>query len=50
MLRPAILFRDHMVLQRDKEVPVWGTAAPESVVTVSVQGQTVQTRSGKNGD
>ena len=50
MLRPAILFKDHMVLQRDKEVPVWGTAAPESVVTVSVQGQTVQTRSGKNGD
>lgn len=50
MLRPAILFKDHMVLQRDKGVPVWGEAAPEAVVTVSVQGQTAQTHSDKNGD
>lgn len=49
MLKPAILFKDHVVLQRDKEVPIWGTAAPGTVVTVSVQGQTAQTRSDKNG-
>ena len=27
-------FTDHMVLQRDRKVPVWGTADPGEKVTV----------------
>lgn len=36
---PAI-FSDHMVLQRDAAVPVWGWAEPGEAVTVSLAGQT----------
>eukprot|EP01035_Chromulina_nebulosa_P004511 gene4511-6178_t len=35
---PAI-FSDHMVLQRDARVPVWGTADAGTVVTVEFAGQ-----------
>ena len=35
---PAI-FADHMVLQRDARVPVWGTADAGAVVTVEFAGQ-----------
>ena len=34
---PAI-FSDHMVLQRDQAIPVWGTATPGEVVTVRLEG------------
>jgi sialate O-acetylesterase len=30
------LFTDHMVLQRDMKVPVWGTADPGEMVTVTI--------------
>ncbi len=33
------IFTDHMVLQRDKAVPVWGKAAPGEEVTVEFAGQ-----------
>lgn len=36
---PAI-FSDHMVLQRDAVVPVWGWADPGEAVTVTIAGQT----------
>lgn len=36
---PAI-FSEHMVLQRDATVPVWGWADPGETVTVSLAGQT----------
>ncbi len=36
---PADVFRDHMVLQRGKPVPVWGTADPGETVTVNFAGQ-----------
>jgi len=36
---PAI-FSDHLVLQRDAAVPVWGWADPGEAVTVTVAGQT----------
>ncbi len=45
---PAI-FGDHMVLQRDTGVPVWGTAAPGEEVTVSIAGQTVTAKAGADG-
>ena len=41
----ARLFSDHVVLQRNKPIPVWGWANPAEGVTVSLGGQnkTVQT-------
>lgn len=33
------LFRDHMVLQRDQPIPVWGTDAPGATVTVAFANQ-----------
>ena len=33
------LFSDHMVLQRGKQIPVWGWAKPGSTVTVSFGSQ-----------
>jgi sialate O-acetylesterase len=36
---PAVL-SDHMVLQRDTAVPIWGRAAPGEKVTVAIAGQT----------
>lgn len=38
------LFTDNMVLQRDQEVPVWGRATPDGVVTVSMNGTTRTTK------
>jgi sialate O-acetylesterase len=35
----ATLFSDHMVLQREQPVPVWGWAPPETKVTVEFAGQ-----------
>lgn len=37
------LFADNAVLQRDAEVPVWGTARDGETVTVEIQGQKVAT-------
>ena len=39
MLKPALMFGDKAVLQRDKPAAVWGEADPGSTVTVRVQGQ-----------
>jgi sialate O-acetylesterase len=36
----AGVFGDHMVLQRDVAVPVWGWADPDETVTVTLGGQT----------
>jgi len=38
-MKLAALFSDHMVLQRDQPAPVWGWAAPGTVVTVAFAGQ-----------
>lgn len=35
VLKLPSLFSDHMVLQRDQPVPVWGEAAPDEEVTVT---------------
>jgi sialate O-acetylesterase len=35
-VKPARLFGDHMVLQRDVVVPVWGTADPGEKVSVAI--------------
>lgn len=45
---PAI-FSDHMVLQRNQEVPVWGTASAGETITVAINGQTQSTKSDDDG-
>lgn len=45
----ANVFGDHMVLQRDRPVPVWGTAKPGAKVTVLWQGEKIGTKAGKDG-
>lgn len=38
-LKLARLFSDHVVLQRQKPIPVWGWAKPKEKVTVTLAGQ-----------
>jgi sialate O-acetylesterase len=45
----APLFRDHAVLQRDKQIPVWGSAAPGEHVAVSFRGQNADATAGADG-
>lgn len=45
---PAI-FADHMVLQRDAAVPVWGTATLGEIVTVEFAGQKKTATADSNG-
>lgn len=45
---PAI-FGNHMVLQQQMPVPVWGWAAPGAQVTVKFAGQTKSTRANADG-
>ncbi len=37
------IFQDHMVLQRDMNVPIWGHAAPNTVVVIKLNGVPVAT-------
>jgi sialate O-acetylesterase len=48
-LRLARLFADHMVLQRDQPVRVWGWAEPGTAVAVGVGETTVGTAAGPDG-
>ena len=43
------IFGDHMVLQRDMAVPVWGRAMPGETVTVRFAGQERQARADSGG-
>jgi len=43
------LFSDHMVLQRGKEVPVWGWAEPSSTVKVTFGKDTASATAGADG-
>ncbi|GAA4470798.1 sialate O-acetylesterase [Novipirellula rosea] len=45
---PAI-FSDHMVLQQDAKVPVWGWADPGEEVRVEIGDQTKTAKAGENG-
>jgi sialate O-acetylesterase len=42
-------FTDHMVLQRDIPIKVWGTSTPSSEITVSFAGQTVKASADDKG-
>jgi len=48
-LKPAALFSDHMVLQRNKPVPVWGWADPGESITVEFAGQKKTTKADADG-
>lgn len=39
-LQPALLFGQHMVLQRGAPIPVWGRSARDDTVTVTLHGMT----------
>ena len=43
------LFGDHMVVQRDAPVHVWGTAEPGEAVQVAFRGQSVSTAAAEDG-
>lgn len=48
-VRTAAIFGDHMVLQRDASVPVWGWADPGEQVTVQIAGQAASAIAGADG-
>jgi sialate O-acetylesterase len=43
------LFSDHMVLQRDKEIAVWGWATPQEHISVSLDRLSRDTTAGRDG-
>ena len=47
--QPASALGDHMVLQRDKPAPIWGTAEVGEKVTVRFAGQAKTAAAGKDG-
>lgn len=48
-LHVSPMFGDHMVLQRELPVPVWGKADAGEAITVRFAGQEAQTRAGADG-
>lgn len=48
-LEPSLLFKDHMVLQRDAKIPVWGTDRPNSEVIVRLGLREAKTKTGADG-
>lgn len=50
MLQTAILFQDHMVLQREKEIAVWGSAKAGAAVTVTLQGKETEVKADAAGN
>lgn len=49
MLQTALLFQDHMVIQRGKRVAIWGTADAGASVTLSIQGRMFDTAANEDG-
>lgn len=45
----APLFQDHLVLQRDQPIPIWGAAAPGESVQVEFADQVVRTQADPEG-
>ena len=48
-VRTARIFSDHMVLQRELPVPIWGTTDAHKVVTIQFAGQTAKTKADCEG-
>jgi len=45
----GLAFRDHMILQRGIDLPIWGTAPADAAVTVAYDGQSKTTTAGNDG-
>jgi sialate O-acetylesterase len=45
----ANVFGNHMILQREMPIPVWGTALPGTKVKVELNGKQVATQTGSDG-
>lgn len=43
-------FRDNAILQRDRELPIWGWSKPGTTVTVEFAGQKETAKAGTNGN
>ena len=43
------IFSDHMVLQRETPVTIWGWAKPKAKIKVELADQTKETRAAKDG-
>ncbi|HEY4327726.1 MAG TPA: sialate O-acetylesterase [Mucilaginibacter sp.] len=48
-LTASKLFADHMVMQRNQEVPVWGWSKKGAKITVNINGQTVSVKADAQG-
>ena len=48
-VKPSTMFGDGMVLQCEMEVPVWGEATPDEMVTVEFAGQSKSTQADAAG-
>jgi sialate O-acetylesterase len=44
------LFTDNMVLQRDKALPIWGTASPNQKITITFAGQSQTVTADASGE
>lgn len=49
-IRLPKLINDHMVLQRDQEIKLWGWAAPREKLSISIGGLEYKTRADKAGN
>ena len=49
-VKPSTLFNDHMVLQRDVTIPVWGTARPKEQISVSLNKKVVYVKADADGN
>ena len=43
------LFSDHMVLQRGKPIPVWGTSPPRAEIKLTINGEEIRTEADGRG-
>ena len=50
MLKTALVFQSHMILQREKPLKVWGTADAGMQVEISIQGQKAVCTAGETGN
>lgn len=49
MLQAATIFQDHMILQRKKQIHVWGQADKEESIEVLIQGKSCRTIADEHG-
>ena len=48
-VRVAKIFNDNMVIQRNKDIPIWGWASKGEKVTIEFNGQKLLTKADENG-